>query len=456
MRRLPRFALLALVAGMSAQAQSADDAPLVVLRFQQRSRLESIDDSPRATVASSDQALEMQTSMFIDVGRGKVRFSGELQDARTELNDSSSLISTSFVNTLEPLQANLTWNFSDMLDEGHTGSLKVGRFTLDVGRRRLVARSGTRNTMSSFTGVDWQWRGSDGRSARVFAVVPMRILPTDRASLLANDDELDRGNRNTTFRGAFYQFPALKSRDLFEVYWAGIDQGNRPQNDALPRDFDSVGFRVSRPTAARKWSYEVEAVLQYGKSSATAANVTRRGLDHDAEFYHAEFGYAFSSKLSPVLLMQYDRASGDRDPFDGRNEGYDTLFGERRFDFNPQGIYGLFARGNLRTPGVRLTFVPWQHWQTVFSYRKYELDSTRDAWSGIGLRDLTGQAGRSIGRQLEAFFTWNTIPNRLTFETGFAKLHAGRFFRETAGAGFRGDPTFVYTQLTTNFGGSGR
>ena len=453
---MPFVALLAIVGGMSVQAQPADDAPLVVLRFQQRSRLESIDNSPRPTVGSSDQALEMQTSMFIDVGRGKVRFAGELQDARTELNDSSSLISTSFVNALEPLQANLTWNFSDMLDEGHTGSLKVGRFTMDIGRRRLVARSGTRNTMSSFTGVDWQWRGSNGRNARVFAVVPMRILPTDRASLLANDDELDRGNRNTTFRGAFYQFPALKSRDLFEVYWAGIDQGNRPQNDTLPRDFDSVGFRASRPTAAGKWSYEVEAVLQYGKSSATAAGVTRRGLDHDAEFYHAEFGYAFSSKLSPVLLMQYDRASGDHDPFDGRNEGYDTLFGERRFDFNPQGIYGLFARGNLRTPGVRLTFAPWQHWQTTFSYRKYELDSTRDAWSGIGLRDLTGQAGRSIGRQLEGFFTWTTIPNRLTFETGFARLRAGRFLRETAGAGFRGDPMFVYTQLTTNFGGPGR
>ena len=453
---MPCVALLALVGGMSAQAQSADDTPLVVLRFQQRSRLESINDSPRANVASSDQALEMQTSMFVDVGRGKVRFSGELQDARTELNDSSSLISTSFVNTLEPLQANLTWNFSDMLDEGHAGSLKVGRFTLDVGARRLMARSANRNTMSSFTGVDWQWRGADGRNARVFAVVPMRILPTDRTSLLANDDELDRGNRNTTFRGAFYQFPALKSRDLFEVYWAGIDQGNRPQNDALARDFDSIGFRASRPTTSGKWSYEVEAVLQYGKSSATAAGVTRRGLDHDAEFYHAEFGYAFSSKLSPVLLVQYDRASGDRDPSDGRDEGYDTLFGERRSDFGPLGIYALFARGNLRTAGVRLTFVPWQRWKATFSYRKYELDSTRDAWSGIGLRDLTGQAGRSIGRQLEGIFTWNAIPKRLTFEAAFAKLWAGRFFRQTEGAGFRGDPTFIYFMTTTNFGGRDR
>jgi hypothetical protein len=103
-----------------------------------------------------------------------------------------------------------------------------------------------------------------------------------------------------------------------------------------------------------------------------------------------------------------------------------------------------------------LTFVPWQHWQAMFSYRSYALDSARDAWSGIGLRDLTGQAGRQIGRQLEGSFTWNAIANRLTLETGFAQLWAGPFFRKTAGAGFRGDPTFVYLMMTTNFGGRDR
>ena len=67
-----------------------------------------------------------------------------------------------------------------------------------------------------------------------------------------------------------------------------------------------------------------------------------------------------------------------------------------------------------------------------------------------------GQAGRSIGRQLEGSFTWNAIPNRLTFESGFAQLTAGRFFRETAGAAFRGDPMYVYTMVTTTFGGRDR
>jgi hypothetical protein len=61
-----------------------------------------------------------------------------------------------------------------------------------------------------------------------------------------------------------------------------------------------------------------------------------RDLDHDAEFYHWEIGYAFNAAWSPVLLLQFDSASGDEDPFDNRNDGFDTLFGERRFDFAPQ------------------------------------------------------------------------------------------------------------------------
>jgi hypothetical protein len=445
------------LANAPAQAQGPGtappaDAPAIALRVQQRSRYQVIDNSPRLTTRSSDQALELQTSLFVEAGRGNVRFNGELFDARTELNDAQSFLNTNHVNTLEPLQANVEWDYSSLLRPGYSGSLKVGRFTTDIGRRRFVSRSNTRNTITSYTGAEWRWRGADGRNAQVFWAVPMRNLPSDKPSLLDNDHELDLGNRGESLRGAYYQFAPLKNRDRFEVYWFGLNQPNRPNNDALPRHFDSLGFRSFRPSAAGKWSYEVEAVKQHGTSSATVGTVTRRGLVHDAEFLHWEFGYQFPSKLAPVVLLQYDRASGDKNPFDGRDETFDTLFGERRFDFVPQGLYSLFARSNLRTPGVRITFNSTPRLQTMFSYRSYELDAARDAWSGIGSRDVTGRAGDYVGRQLEGTFTWRAIPNRLTFESGFAQLTAGRFLRETAGAAFRGNPVFVYTMLTTTFG----
>lgn len=441
-------ACVLLLATHSVVAQERATDPL--FRFVQRSRYEALDEQPRTGFSSSDVALALQTSLFVNVGNGRLRFSGEIMDARHELNDAGSQVNTTMVNALEPLQAYALVSFPDLFQEGGTSTLKAGRFTMDVGRRRFVSRAGYRNTINSFAGLDWQWTGRNGSNARAFIVDPMRILPTSRNDLLDNEPELDRGNRDTRFAGLFYQFKPLPSRDRLEVYWYGLDQGDRPNNDALPRDIDSVGFRLFRPSAKGMWSYEIDTLWQTGTSSATADGVTRRDLDHDAEFYHWEIGYAFDADWSPVLLLQYDSASGDEDPYDGRNDGFDTLFGERRFDFAPQGIWGLFARGNLRTPGLRLTFRPQPRWQTMLSYRKYELESARDVWSGVGLRDVTGQAGRSLGRQLEGSFIWTAIPNRLTVETGFAHLWAGRFIQEVSQP-FRGDPSFFYAVITTTF-----
>jgi len=436
-----------------AQGQADADQPRVRLRWQQRARYESLEDQfrPGAALSSSDVALALQTSLFVDAGRGRVQFHGEIMDSRHELNDEGSLVNTTMINALEPLQAYASVSFADFLQDGSQSTLKAGRFTMDVGRRRFLSRAGYRNTVNSFAGLDWQWRGKDGRNARAFVVDPMRILPSDRDGLLDNEFELDRGNRDTHFAGLFYQFKPLASRDRLELYWYGLDQGDRPNNDALPRDIDSYGFRAWRPTAKGMWSYEIETLWQTGTSSATAAGVVRRDLDHDASFYHWEFGYAFDAGWSPVLLLQYDDASGDADPFDGVNGGFDTLFGERRFDFNPQGIYGAFVRGNLRTPGLRLTTNPKPRWQTMLSYRKYDLEEERDAWTGIGWRDLTGQAGSSVGRHLEGSFTWSAIKDRLTVEAGFAYLSAGRFFLETSGGAFRGNPSYFYAVMTTTF-----
>jgi hypothetical protein len=174
-------------------------------------------------------------------------------------------------------------------------------------------------------------------------------------------------------------------------------------------------------------------------------------LHHDAYYAHAEIGYAFDASWRPNLLLQYDLASGDKEPTDDRNERFNPLFGERRFDTGPTGIYGPFQRSNIASPGVRLTFNPSPRWRAMIAYRSFRLDAARDAWIGSGWRDTTGQAGRSLGRQFEASFNWTMIPDRLTIETGFADLHAGRFVKQTAAAAYRGSARYFYTAITTNF-----
>ena len=70
---------------------------------------------------------------------------------------------------------------------------------------------------------------------------------------------------------------------------------------------------------------------------------------------------------------------------------------------------------------------------------------------GSGWRDPTGQAGRSLGRQLETSFTWTAIPHRLSIETGLAVVDSGRFAEQTAGTVFRGSPRYFYAAISANF-----
>src|SRR5690606_33394384 len=167
----------------------------------------------------------------------------------------------------------------------------------------------------------------------------------------------------------------------------------------------TAGMRVFRAPRPGAWLYEVEAIVQRGRSVGTVAGVARGGLRHRASLLHAELGYAFAMARPAALRVTYDRATGDRDPLDQVNERFDTLAGARRFDFGPTGIYGPFARANIESAGVRLTLDAAARARTMIDYRTFRLASASDAWSTTGLRDASGRSGQSLGRQLEASVT---------------------------------------------------
>jgi hypothetical protein len=428
-----------------AAAQDAAGGGTFEFAGMQRTRYETLDPQFRAGAgfSDSDQALALQTIVTFDWRRGGLELFGEIMDSRTELNDEGSFTNFTTTNALEPIQAFVAWRH-----DSHT--FRAGRVTQDLGKRRFVARNRYRNTVASFAGIDWTWSDANGRSLQAFYWVPMRFLPADSESVLDNEAEVDRAARATTFKGIFYQFPEMANGHRLETYL--LDLESEPTEDlTLAVDHTSLGARVYRTPRPGQWNYEVEALLQRGDTGGLTSNTARRDLEHRAEFIHLEFGYAFDLPWTPNLMFQYDYASGDEDPTDTSNERLSTLFGARRFDFGPTGIYGLVARGNLDAPGVRLTLRPAQRWQTMFSYRRMRLAEARDAWVGSGWRDASGAAGRSIGRQLEGSFLWSVIPDRLSIDTGFAYWWAGRFAEQTAGAAFRGDAQYFYAAVITNF-----
>ena len=440
---------IACAAPLQAADSAGEPAHSVTVNGSHRSRYERLDPQYRAGLGGSDAVLALQTNVMLTAARGRLSFVGEITDARAEWNNTDSFF-TGVVNTLEPVQTFVAWRLDGALQAGSESSLRVGRMTVDLGKRRLLARSTFRHVFATFTGADWQWRGTAGNRARALYLAPMRIQPTAGAELLANEQELDRAARYTALYGGYYLFAPWTERSQLELSFLKFNSSRGPGEGAGPLDIDTLAARLFRPVARSGLNYELELGVQRGESTASAAPAAPL-LAHRAYYAHAELGYAFDVPWQPNLLLQYDRASGDADPTDTENERFNPLFGERRFDTGPTGIYGPFQRSNIATPGLRLTFNPAPRWRNMLAYRDFRLAAKRDAWVGSGFRDSTGQAGGSLGRQLEGSFTYTAIPERLSIETGFAYVHSGRYAERLAGAAFRGNPRYVYAAITTNF-----
>src|SRR5262245_59519089 len=189
------FAALSTCACTALAAQPATESKRFEFSGVQRSRYETTDELFGAGLSGSDHVLALQTSLLFDYKLPKVQLYGEILDSRGLLNDEQSSVGTFLVNTLEPIQAYAA--FTLPAADGAKSTLRVGRLTLDIGKRRLVSRNRFRNTVSEFTGADWQWQGANGQNARAIYLQPMRILPTRFDELLDDEFELDRGQRET-------------------------------------------------------------------------------------------------------------------------------------------------------------------------------------------------------------------------------------------------------------------
>jgi len=397
-----------------------------------RLRYEDLDGQFRANPAlgERDNYFVLRTLLRMDADFDPLGVTLEGIDSRQEGADQGSQINTTIVNTLDILQANLRVSLSDGSQE-----FKLGRFTMDKGSRRLVARNRFRNTINAFDGGAWTWHGEGGSELSLFYTLPVNRRPSDRAELLDNDQEFDDQDTDYMFYGAYFE-TETSERTQFEAYLYGLDDDR-----AAPRDYHTPGFRVKADPGKGAVDYEVESAVQFGDSGAE---------DHMAWFGHASVGYTFDTACTPRVRLAWDYASGDRDPNDNDSNRFNTLFGARRFEYGPTGIYGAVARSNLNSPELRLTLKPCEKASVMTALRGIWLAESQDTWVAAGLRDPTGAAGDHVGEQLEARFRYDVVPKSLRVEVGGAYLFAGSF-QERAPGGRGQDTAYGYVQLAWSF-----
>ena len=144
-----------------------------VLSGAHRSRYEALDGQFRTGGIGKDDIFVTRTTLKAQLNINKSRVVAELMDSRQHLADGGSPLNTTIVNSLELLQAYIAFKFP------YTGrgviQLQLGRHTMDLGSRRLVARNLYRNTINNFTGINGTWKFSSGHQIRVKNSVSMCV-----------------------------------------------------------------------------------------------------------------------------------------------------------------------------------------------------------------------------------------------------------------------------------------
>ncbi|GJL59092.1 MAG: hypothetical protein NPIRA03_19490 [Nitrospirales bacterium] len=333
----------------------------------------------------------------------------EFQGSTSSVDSATDVVGTSTLTAGNVQQLFVALTLLNVWQTGLRTDLHVGRINLDIGSRRLVARSRFSNTSQAFDGIHWNLANEGQWQFRTFfSEVVLNTNNTDRLGMFTNSGDL--------FWGLSYETHQL-SWSKIHVYYFGRDEDS--EGKRVPRNHSTFGLRLYQPPRIGSIDYDGETAWQVG---------TYDGKDHFAYFQHFSLGYTFSLPWAPRILAMYDYASGTDSANGNYNQTFDNLFGARRSELTPTSLFGPFYRSNISSPGIRLILKPLPVLRLDLKFRAWYLAQSRDAWVNSGLQDPSGAAGNVLGQDLEVGVRWNPSPN-LSIDAGYDYFLKGSYIK---------------------------
>lgn len=378
------------------------------------------------------EQLPVRTRVRMGLNGGPFRFLVEYQDARSYFVDPGEIRNNTTINENDIQQLFVSATSQNFFSTGLRADVHVGRINMDMGRRRLVARNVFRNTVNAFDGAHFMLSRSKTWSLRAFITKPVVRHMTSFDQPFAEAGSL--------FWGAYYANQQVSWLQT-DLYYFGLQDQTV---NTSQRKYSTFGLRLFKNPRVGEFDYEIESDWQTG---------SRGSRDHFAYFQHVEAGYTFNRPWQPRFVALYEYASGTANPNGNYDQTFDTLFGVRRFDMIPVGVFGPFFRSNITGPGVQLFVQPRAGVQLYVKYRAWYLAQARDQWVGSGLQDRTGQAGNFLGQDIEVRLRWQINLN-FNLEAGYDHLFKGSYIQTLAqvpGNPSADDTDYFYVQSVMRF-----
>lgn len=188
------------------------------------------------------------------------------------------------------------------------------------------------------------------------------------------------------------------------------------------------------------FDYNIEAVGQTGSVGAD---------DIRASASHAALGYTLAKvKNKPRIVLEYNYASGDETPTDGRQQTFDQLYPTGH---DKLGLSDQVGWKNIHDLRAGVEFKPIPKISAAVFYHSWWLASPTDAlYNAAGnatVRVASGTAGRHVGQEASIQGTY-ALSAMTSIGAGYANVFPGTFLKNaTPGKQYRSP----YVMLTHSF-----
>ena len=241
----------------------------------------------------------------------KLGFLVQVQDARVGKKELAPTSSAPFRAPFD-----LRMAYADIGSTTGPMTIRAGRHELAYGDQRLVGHVSWLNSARTFDGGKLTLRSKSGLSLDTFYSSVVRIM----------QDEFDKSGAGNRFAGA-YLTSALIPKGSFEPYYFYRRDVNVVGEVGVVGKLNSstLGFRTVGKLPARL-DYNVEMALQRGDLDTN---------DVTAWAGHWQVRESLTGGWTPKITGEYNYASGDKDPTDGKRQTFDQLYP------TPHDKYGL-------------------------------------------------------------------------------------------------------------------
>ena len=342
-------------------------------------------------------------------------------------------------------------------------SVKGGRQELSYGDERLIGPFDWNNIGRSFDAVKVHWLAAS--NSWVDAFIGHVVIP--------RDNHFDFDNNYDTFSGLYASTRDLLPWQETQIYFLARNVSQNSPNletGALvplpsPRDIYTPGVRVkSLPGKLNGFDYDAEADYQFGRyefvTGTAPTATTGPNLKQDAYMFHADGGYTFDKSWVPRVGLEFNYASGDKNPNDGTHGTFDTLYPTTHMIV---GIMDMYCLQNIEDLRLNLSAQPTKKFGVLTSYRAVWLATPADSFYLANQTPRTGGtpgAGngyalnptydRFVGTELDLVLTYN-FTSYAQVQGGYSHFFIGNYVKESLSAPGFGSTDADYMYLQTKF-----